>query len=93
MMVTTPGLDELFRAAEAAGFAMAAPDDEPASAVPATPVAKFINVEDLARGARDVRPVQSRLSTSGVIAAKDAHGNGPTMRETLYGYLRFGVPA
>jgi hypothetical protein len=92
-MAAVPGLDELLRAAEAAGFAMAAPDEGLASVSPIAPAVKTASVEDLARGARDVRTVQFGSAATGAIAAQASRTSAPTMRETVYGYLRFGVPA
>jgi hypothetical protein len=92
-MAAVVGLDELIRAAEAAGFAMAAPEDELAALPLKVPVSKIISVEDLARGAREVKmsaPLTAAVST---LRPADTRTGGPTMRETVYGYLGFGAPA
>jgi hypothetical protein len=89
-MATAVGLDELLRAAEAAGFAMAAPDEEPTLA--ATTV-QAVSVEDIARGARDVKSTQTAPAQPSGFARNGGRSGAYSVRETVYGYLGFGVPA
>jgi hypothetical protein len=92
-MAAVVGLDELIRAAEAAGFAMASPDDEPAAQALRVPAGKIVSVEDLARGARDVKVSTPVAIAGSAMRPADARTGGPSMRETVYGYLGFGAPA
>jgi hypothetical protein len=100
-MTVACGLDDLMRAAEAAGFAMAAPDDDPLQASTAVPISAIVSptvsVEDLARGAhRPVTPEQTGVTTTaaaGSMVPKSVRTGANSMRETVYGYLGFGVPA
>ncbi len=97
-MASVPGLDELLRAAEAAGFAMAAPDDDQTPFATTVSASTAVTVEDLARGARAVsaRPAVVALAASGPVGAlvpKSVRSGAHTVRETVYGYLGFGVPA
>jgi hypothetical protein len=86
-------LNELLRAVEAAGFAMAAPDDEPTSVAAGAPIVKAVSVEDRARGARDVINAQSTARRSSVLVPASVRTGAHSVRETVYGYLRFGAPA
>jgi hypothetical protein len=97
VMSAPSSLDDLMRAAAAAGFALATDDDE-VSVKPARSAEAAISVEDSARGAR--RPVtaaefvaagQSRADAPTSTSAVRAGAN--TVRDTVYGYLRMGVPA
>jgi hypothetical protein len=92
-MAADVGLDELLRAVEAAGFAMAAPEDEPTSVAADAAVVKAVSVEDRARGARDVKITQSNSRPSSVLVPDSVRTGGHSVRETVYGYLRFGAPA
>jgi hypothetical protein len=99
-MVVASRLDELMRAAEAAGFAMATPDDELSNATAAIPISAILpasmSVEDLARGARRaVTAEKTGVATmaAGTMMPKSVRTSANSMRETVYGYLRFGVPA
>ncbi len=93
-MASGAGLAELFRAAEAAGFAMAAPDDDIAASTSLAAALRVSNVEDLARGARDVKSAQSSVPLAvGAGMPSGGRSGAQTVRETVYGYLRFGVPA
>jgi hypothetical protein len=96
VMATVAGLDELLRAAEAAGFAMAAPDDDQASRATPPTLAKAVSGEDIARGARDVKfspSNQTRMLLSRSATPNSVRSSAHTVRETVYGYLRFGAPA
>jgi hypothetical protein len=96
-MSTTPSLEELMRAATAAGYAMAAMDDEPAVASVTTTETVSVSVEDSARGAR--RPVTAAEfvaagpDRSVVASASGVRSSATAVRDTVYGYLRMGVPA
>ena len=95
--MSAQGLDELHRAAEAAGFAMAAPDDDDGATERAVPVRK-VSVEEVARGGLRGQPADRQL----LLAAPRTQPNAApsrliagahSVRETVYGYLGFGVPA
>ncbi len=99
-MAVASRLDELMRAAEAAGFAMATPDDDLGNTTAAVPISTILpaamSVEDLARGAR--RAVTAEQAggaavATGTMMPKSVRTGANSMRETVYGYLRFGVPA
>ena len=82
-------MDELNRAAEAAGFAMAgaADDFDDASLV----TSAKIPVEYVARGARPARPVSADHSTSNNRSRLTS--GALAVRESVYGYLGLGLPA
>lgn len=92
------GLDELNRAAAAAGYAMAAWDDEPLPSPRAATEESRVSMEDSARGARQL-VVQPAAATElaprvALPAVPNALKSGAhTVRDTVYGYLGFGVPA
>ena len=96
-MSAAPTLDDLERAAAAAGFAMAATEDGSDLSQPmhATPSAQ--SAEELARGAR--QPKMNLPALAGPQSATNAASKGrlatgaQTVRESVYGYLRFGIPA
>ncbi len=99
-MAVASGLDDLMRAAEAAGFAMAAPDDDPMQTSATVPISSIaspaVSVEDLARGARRAVTAEHNGGAStaaGAMAPKSVRISANSMRETVYGYLGFGVPA
>jgi hypothetical protein len=97
-MSAPSSLDDLMRAAAAAGYALAADDDEAAVLKPALAVEPAISVEDSARGAR--RPATAaEFVAAGQARAPEAtatstvRAGANTVRDTVYGYLRMGVPA
>ena len=103
-MTVACGLDDLMRAAEAAGFAMAAPDDDPMQVSAAVPISAIVSpavsVEDLARGARRAVTAEQAAAQTGVTTAaagsmvpKSVRTSANSMRDTVYGYLGLGVPA
>ncbi len=97
-MTVACGLDDLMRAAEAAGFAMAAPDDDPMQVSAAVPISALVSpavsVEDLARGARRAVPAeQTGVAAAGSMVPKSVRTGANSMRDTVYGYLGLGVPA
>ena len=97
-MSNVSSLDELARAAAAAGFAMAAPDDDFGPNERRVNQIAPVSVEELARGGQ-------RMATAdqlpAVIAARPIEPAAPkgllaganSVRDTVYGYLRLGVPA
>jgi hypothetical protein len=94
-MASASGHDELLRAAEAAGFAMAAPDDEQ-TAIATSVSSSSVTVEDLARGARAISSAPPAAASTGAVGAlvpKSVRSGAHTVRETVYGYLGLGVPA
>ena len=92
--------DDLARAAEAAGYALAFADDqfdEPARTVP---MARQASIEQRARGAREPKPATvapiaaaPRRPDIGLdIKGRLAHG-ASAVRHSVSGYLRLGTPA
>lgn len=94
-MGTALTLEDLERAAAAAGFAMAGIDDLSDAHPRNAPKAQA--AEDVARGARAPKVALPALTSPH--AATDANGKGrlasgaQAVRESVYGYLRFGIPA
>jgi hypothetical protein len=91
-------IDELNRAAAAAGFAMAGMDDEPATTARTTAPRSAVSVEDSARGARQVAaaaPSSDQTAARAILpaGANTLRAGANSVRDTLYGYLGFGVPA
>lgn len=88
------GLDQLMRAACAAGFAMVSLEDEEAVA-PMRAVVR--NVEELARGGRQAVAGSNLPAVVRDRVAPGAKGlvssAASSVRETVYGYLGLGVPA
>ena len=91
--------DELSRAAAAAGFAMAAPDDDFPRSESRQPATVAISVEELARGARrgpaasDAAAEVLAARTTSPEAGKGLLASANSVRETVFGYLRLSVPA
>ena len=92
------GLEDLMRAASAAGFAMATVDDDlaetPSRDQPVTPR----SAEDLARGGQRSLPAYTlpaviARSAPPVPAAKSLIPSASSVRETVYSYLGRGLPA
>ena len=96
-MSSTVGLDELVRAANAAGFSMATEDDD--VGVAATPVNAILkSAEDLGRGARPVSVrtvvVPAMIARPTVAAApKGLMSSANSVRDTVYGYLKLNAQA
>jgi hypothetical protein len=93
-MAATSAFDDLMRAAEAAGYAMASPEDDAALQADAAPVALTVSAEDSARGARRVALPASHAGTGTTsMVPKTVRSGATSVRDTVYGYLGFGVPA
>ena len=97
-MSSMSGHDELLRAAAAAGFAMATAEDDLTTADRQTSSGSKVSVEELARGGRAVPATE--MQALAVVARhqtptapRGLMASANTVRETVYGYLGFGVPA
>jgi hypothetical protein len=97
-MSSALSLDDLVRAANAAGYAMAAEDDGSLNDAPVAAV----SVEDLGRGARPVVfkaaqvpvvLVGSQTATKPAAPQKGLMASAGAMRETVYGYLGINATA
>jgi len=86
-------LDDLARAAEAAGFAMAGAADD--FDVQSESMTAKVPVESVARGFRpdDSRPNLPILTRSTRPARSRLASGAHAVRESLYGYLGLGIPA
>lgn len=86
-------LDELMRAADAAGYAMASMDDDPAAG---TTAAAYL-AEQLARGAQSTKTAVPADALARSVSDGAARGRltsgAETVRSTVYGYLGIGIPA
>ena len=96
-MSSVPTLEDLERAAVAAGYAMASTDYDLETDTPTPPRLKSQSAEDLARGARTPKSNLPALAGPLSPASETAKGRlatgAQTVRESVYGYLRFGIPA
>ena len=89
------------RAAEAAGYSMASPDDDLAQTSAAVPISAIVpqavSVEDLARGSRPAMMSEQQSVAVAVAAGsmipQSVRTGAHSVRETVYGYLGFGIPA
>lgn len=96
-MSAAPTLEDLERAAAAAGFAMVGNDPDLETNAPSPSRLKSQTAEDLARGARTPKSNLPALAGPLAPASETAKGRlatgAQTVRESVYGYLRFGIPA
>ena len=96
-MSEVANLDDLNRAAMAAGYAMAGPGDDFDAPTLGVAFAKAAAVEAGARGARtpklDVPAVLGKSAIAGKPLTTRLASGAHAVRDSVYGYLRFGIPA